>query len=65
MTVVSNAFIALARKEAGFFGMPELPMVDVPHRPWYAVSAAEWRGDAEGALEGIIRLLSAPAAVGR
>lgn len=65
MTLVTNAFMNLARSEAQFFGIPSLPFVEVPHHPWYAVTPEEWCQDAEQALGEVASRLMAPVVVVR
>ena len=40
----------LGRTEAKFFGMPDLPLVEIPHHPSGGAKAGEHRKDAEGAI---------------
>ena len=41
----------LARTEAKFFGLAELPLVEIPHHPSGGARPGEHRADAEGAVE--------------
>jgi hypothetical protein len=41
----------LARTEAKFFGMPDLPLIEIPHHPSGGARAGEHRADAERALD--------------
>ena len=41
----------LARTEAKFFGLAQLPLIQVPHHPSGGARAGEHRADAEGAIE--------------
>ena len=51
MTVCQSIFMELARTEAKFFGLAELPLVEVPHHPSGGARPGEHRSDAEGAIE--------------
>jgi hypothetical protein len=48
----------LARTEAKFFGMPNLPLVEIPHHPSGGARAGEHRADAEGAIEPVRQTLN-------
>jgi hypothetical protein len=41
----------LGRTEAKFFGMADLPLIEIPHHPSGGARAGEHRADAEGAVE--------------
>jgi hypothetical protein len=41
----------LGRTEAKFFGMVNLPLVEIPHHPSGGARPGEHRADAEGALD--------------
>ena len=41
----------LARTEARFFGVANLPLIEIPHHPSGGARAGEHRADAEGAIE--------------
>ena len=41
----------LARTEAKFFGLAQLPLIQVPHHPSGGARAGEHGADAEGAIE--------------
>ena len=41
----------LGRTEAKFFGMPNLPLIEIPHHPSGGARPGEHRADAEGAVE--------------
>ncbi|HEU4345201.1 MAG TPA: hypothetical protein VFU31_26930 [Candidatus Binatia bacterium] len=43
--------MALGRTEAKFFGLANLPLVEIPHHPSGGARPGEHRADAEGALE--------------
>jgi hypothetical protein len=48
----------LARTEAKFFGLANLPLVEIPHHPSGGARAGEHRADAEGALEAVRQTLT-------
>lgn len=50
MTLCQSIFMALGRKEAAFFGMPQLPLVEIPHHPSGGAGPGEHRQDAEIAV---------------
>jgi len=41
----------LGRTEAKFFGMPRLPLIEIPHHPSGGARPGEHRADAEIALD--------------
>ena len=41
----------LGRTEAKFFGIPKLPLIEIPHHPSGGAREGEHRADAEGAVE--------------
>jgi len=41
----------LGRTEARFFGMANLPLVEIPHHPSGGAREGEHRADAEGAVD--------------
>jgi hypothetical protein len=51
VTLCQSIFMELARTEAKFFGMTNLPLVEIPHHPSGGARAGEHRADAEGAIE--------------
>jgi hypothetical protein len=57
VTLCQSIFMALARTEAKFFGMPSLPLVEIPHHPSGGARPGEHRADAEGAVESVARAL--------
>ena len=59
VTVVSNRFLGLARNEARAFGVPDLPMVIVPH-PIGGTAPDTVRLKAEAAVPEIIERLTRP-----
>lgn len=48
----------LARTEAKFFGIPKLPLAEIPHHPSGGARPGEHRADAEGAIERVKELLT-------
>jgi hypothetical protein len=48
----------LGRTEAKFFGIANLPLVEIPHHPSGGARAGEHRADAEGAVEMVNRKLT-------
>jgi hypothetical protein len=48
----------LARTEAKFFGLANLPLVEIPHHPSGGARAGEHRADAEGAIEAVGQTLT-------
>ena len=58
--------MALGRTEAKFFGMPQLPLVEIPHHPSGGARPGEHRADAEiaiGPVNAVLTQLAMPAAV--
>ena len=51
MTLCQSIFMELARTEAKFFGMPNLPLIEIPHHPSGGARPGEHRADAEGAID--------------
>ena len=51
MTLCQSIFMELGRTEAEFFGVPSLPLVEIPHHPSGGARPGEHRADAEGAVE--------------
>ena len=49
----------LGRKEATFFGLPQLPLVQIPHHPSGGARPGEHREDAEIAIGPVKETLSA------
>ena len=41
----------LGRTEAKFFGIPSLPLIEIPHHPSGGAREGEHRADAEGAID--------------
>ena len=56
MTICSNRFEVLARATAAGLGMPNLPLVIVPH-PVGGISAEEVIAKANGILDNLIKQL--------
>jgi hypothetical protein len=48
----------LGRTEAKYFGMPRLPLIEIPHHPSGGARAGEHRADAEGALDLVNEMLT-------
>jgi hypothetical protein len=51
VTLCQSIFMELARTEAKFFGMTNLPLIEIPHHPSGGARAGEHRADAEGAVD--------------
>jgi hypothetical protein len=58
VTLCQSIFMELARTEAKFFGMANLPLVEIPHHPSGGARAGEHRADAEGAVEPVRQTLT-------
>ncbi len=58
MTLCQTIFVELGRKEATFFGMPKLPLVQIPHHPSGGARPGEHREDAEIAIEPVRQILT-------
>lgn len=50
MTLCQSIFMELGRTEAKFFGLPDLPLIEIPHHPSGGARAGEHKADAEGAI---------------
>ena|GEM_PF-832360 len=50
MTLCQTIFMELGRKESVFFGMPELPLVQIPHHPSGGARPGEHAEDARIAI---------------
>ena len=50
MTLCQTIFMELGRKEAVFFGMPQLPLVQIPHHPSGGARPGEHAEDARIAI---------------
>jgi hypothetical protein len=48
----------LGRTEAKFFGIANLPLIEIPHHPSGGARAGEHRADAEGAVDLVARTLT-------
>ena len=48
----------LGKKEATFFGIPRLPLVEIPHHPSGGARPGEHREDAEIAIGGVNETLT-------
>jgi hypothetical protein len=51
VTLCQSIFMALARTESKFFGMANLPLLEIPHHPSGGARPGEHKADAEGAIE--------------
>ena len=51
MTLCQSIFMELARTEAKFFGVANLPLIVIPHHPSGGARPGEHRADAEGAVD--------------
>jgi hypothetical protein len=51
VTLCQSIFMELGRTEAKFFGVPNLPLIEIPHHPSGGARPGEHRADAEGAVE--------------
>ncbi|MDH3446321.1 MAG: hypothetical protein OEN50_20550 [Deltaproteobacteria bacterium] len=49
--------MALGRTEAKFFGLTDLPLVEIPHHPSGGAREGEHHADAAGAIELVARTL--------
>ena len=58
MTLCQSIFMALARTESKFFGMSNLPLVEIPHHPSGGARPGEHRADAESAIESVGKILT-------
>lgn len=50
--------MALGKTEAKFFGLADLPLVEIPHHPSGGAREGEHRADAEGAIELVVKTLT-------
>lgn len=57
VTLCTDAFLGLAKDEARALGMPELPIVTIPH-PLGGEPPERVRARGEGAVEGVIAALT-------
>jgi hypothetical protein len=55
----------LGRTEAKFFGMPSLPLIEIPHHPSGGARAGEHRADAEGAVDKVNETLTSGRSIHR
>ena len=58
MTLCQSIFMELGRTEAKFFGIMNLPLIEIPHHPSGGARAGEHRADAEGAIEPVAKTLT-------
>jgi hypothetical protein len=63
VTLCQSIFMALGRTEAKFFGVANLPLVEIPHHPSGGARAGEHRADAEGAVDLVAKTLILDGAV--
>ena len=56
-----SIFMELGRKESTFFGIPRLPLVQIPHHPSGGARPGEHREDAEIAIGPVKETLTAEA----
>ena len=61
MTLCQTIFMELGRKEAVFFGMPQLPLVQIPHHPSGGARPGEHAEDARIAIGPVRETLTAGA----
>lgn len=62
MTLCQTIFMELGRKEATFFGMPKLPLVQIPHHPSGGARPGEHAEDARIAIGPVRETLTDAAA---
>lgn len=65
MTLCQSIFMELGRTEAKFFGMANLPLVEIPHHPSGGARPGEHRADAEDAVDKVNGKLTLGAAAGK
>jgi len=58
VTLCQSIFMELARTEAKFFGIANLPLVEIPHHPSGGARPGEHRADAQGAVDEVNRELT-------
>ena len=58
MTLCQTIFMELGRKESVFFGIPQLPLVQIPHHPSGGARPGEHRQDAEIAIGPVRKILT-------
>jgi hypothetical protein len=58
VTLCQSIFMELARTEARFFGVADLPLIDIPHHPSGGARPGEHRADAEGAVDKVAKTLT-------
>ena len=58
MTLCQTIFMELGRKEATFFGMPKLPLVQIPHHPSGGARPGEHAEDARIAIGPVREILT-------
>ena len=58
MTLCQSIFMELGKTEARFFGIVNLPLIEIPHHPSGGARAGEHRADAEGAVGLVAKTLT-------
>ncbi len=53
-----SIFMALGKTEAKFFGLADLPLVEIPHHPSGGAREGEHRADAQGAIALVVKTLT-------
>ena len=58
VTLCQSIFMELGKTEAKFFGIVNLPLIEIPHHPSGGARAGEHRADAEGAVGLVAKILT-------
>ena len=58
MTLCQTIFMELGRKESVFFGIPQLPLVQIPHHPSGGARPGEHAEDARIAIGPVRKILT-------
>jgi hypothetical protein len=58
VTLCQSIFMELGKTEAKFFGIANLPLIEIPHHPSGGARAGEHRADAEGAVDLVAKTLT-------
>ena len=58
MTLCQSIFMELGRTEAKFFGIANLPLIEIPHHPSGGARPGEHRADAQGTVEKVGKTLT-------
>ena len=53
VTLCQSIFMELGRTESKFFGLPDLPLVEIPHHPSGGAREGEHKADAQGAISSV------------